>query len=120
MEKGYFQPAVLLYLTGGLAYGHLEHTVTQNFAEGLPVIFTPRVLSDSATKFGWVVGGGVEYKLAAHWSIGAEYLYIRFASDTLIGPGEPSVAVPPAAFPLTSVTFKDYLQVARVKLNYAF
>lgn len=113
-------PAVLLYLTGGLAYGHLEHTVTQNFAEGLPVVFTPRVLSDSATKVGWVVGGGVEYKLAAHWSIGTEYLYIQFASDTLTAPGAPSVAVPPAAFPVTSITFKDHSQVARVKLNYTF
>ena len=65
-------PRALLYLTGGLAYGHLSADFS---ASGIPVIGTASI-SDSATKAGWVIGGGLEWALDRNWMLRAEYLYM--------------------------------------------
>jgi outer membrane immunogenic protein len=106
----------LFYVTGGLAYGGFEHSVTQfcNVSCG-----QTRVLSDSVTRTGWTLGGGVEVALDRNWSVGAEYLYMDFGTDTLSGLA--AVAVGPfTLFPPTTVSFHDKSQVARLKLNYRF
>jgi outer membrane immunogenic protein len=101
----------LFYFTGGLAYGKVEHSVTQ-FCN----IFCNETLtfSDSRTKTGWTVGGGLEVALNPNWSIGAEYLYTDLGTDTLTSAGNG------AAIPATSVTFHDRSNIARIKLNYQF
>ena len=106
----------LFYVTGGLAYGGFEHSVTQfcNVSCG-----QTRVLSDSVTRTGWTLGGGVEVALDRNWSVGAEYLYMDFGTDTLSGPAA-GVFVPTTTFPPTTVSFHDKSQVARLKLNYRF
>ena len=65
------EPRSLLYLTGGLAYGHLS----ADFSASGPSIPTVSV-SDSATRAGWVVGGGFEWAFDRSWSLRAEYLYM--------------------------------------------
>jgi outer membrane immunogenic protein len=65
------EPRSLIYLTGGLAYGHLS----ADFSASGPSI--PDVsVSDSATRAGWVVGGGFEWAFDRTWSLRAEYLYL--------------------------------------------
>jgi outer membrane immunogenic protein len=56
---------VLIYGTGGLAYGGLEGS---SFG-----------LSESKTHLGWTVGGGVEFGIAPNWSAKVEYLYLDLA-----------------------------------------
>lgn len=101
----------LFYLTGGLAYGKFEHSVTQ-FCN----IFCNETLnfSDSLIKVGWTLGGGVEVALDPNWSIGAEYLYMDFGTNTLNSPGNGDL------IPATAVTFHDRSNVARLKANYKF
>jgi len=102
----------LLYVTGGLAYGEVERTVTQVCQLcGPPIV---RTLSDSSIKAGWVLGAGGEFSLNRSWSLGAEYLYMDLGSDTLYSP---ALGV---ALPETSVHFHDYSHVFRAKLNYRF
>jgi hypothetical protein len=38
--------------------------------------------STSGPRLGWIVGGGVEYMLAPHWTVKAEYLYPDLGSVT--------------------------------------
>jgi outer membrane immunogenic protein len=104
----------LFYVTGGLAYGRLEHSFTQS-CNGciLPI----RTLSDSVTRTGWTLGGGVEVALNGNWSLGAEYLYINLGTETL---SAPAAGGPPSTFPATTASFHDTAQVARLKLNYKF
>jgi outer membrane immunogenic protein len=98
----------LFYLTGGLAYGSFEHQITQIVVANI----ANQTFSSSPTKVGWTLGGGVEVAVARNWSIGAEYLYLDFGTDTING-----------LTPYNNVfatTFHDHSQIARVKLNYQF
>jgi outer membrane immunogenic protein len=58
---------VLLYGTGGLAYGNLR---ADSFN-----------LTESHTNVGWTAGAGVEVLFNPHWSAKAEWLYLQL-SDT--------------------------------------
>jgi outer membrane immunogenic protein len=55
---------VLLYATGGLAYGGVSATA--------PLI----PLSWGSTRAGWTVGAGAEVAIDQHWSVKLEYLYM--------------------------------------------
>jgi outer membrane immunogenic protein len=58
---------VLLYATGGLAYGH--------FGANIPADPTT---TWGATRAGWTVGAGAEAAIDNHWSVKLEYLYMDF------------------------------------------
>lgn len=106
----------LFYATGGLAYGGFGHSVTQFCNVGCT---QTRILSDSTTRTGWTVGGGVEVGLTSNWTLGVEYLYMDFGTDTLSSPAT-GVFGPTTTFSATTVSFHDKSQVARLKLNYKF
>jgi outer membrane immunogenic protein len=81
---GYAAGPVLVYATGGLAYG--EVTRSGNVVGQTTFIGTLNTFSGSysasTTKTGWTVGGGVEGQLTQNWSVKAEYLYIDLGSET--------------------------------------
>ena len=106
---GYAVNNWLIYATGGLAVGRVQHEVFQ--ASNSPIV--SRDLSDSNTKAGWTVGAGVEYGFAPHWSVAAEYLYVDLGTDTINGP-------PGGIFGATSVNFHDRTNIGRAKVNYRF
>lgn len=64
-------PELLLYATGGLAFGHVEHS----FSGGFPA--EPSLTSGSASRIetGWTVGAGAEYALSRTLTLRGEYLY---------------------------------------------
>ena len=68
---------VLLYGTGGLAYGRVNYSANSDFRPGVPtsIPFFQYPASFSKTKTGWTAGGGVEVGISKHWSWKAEYLY---------------------------------------------
>jgi len=62
----------LPYITGGLAIGDLEfsqriHSHSYFFDEGG---------SQTNTNVGWMIGGGLQYAITAHWSARIQYQYI--------------------------------------------
>jgi high affinity Mn2+ porin len=74
---GYIAGPWLTYATGGLAWA------------GERFLNTPAIGSDEKklnTRLGWVVGGGVEYAFAPHWSLRLEYLYSRFEKADIVFP----------------------------------
>jgi outer membrane immunogenic protein len=116
---------LLVYATGGLAYGHvstdttLSETVT---VTGVPVCpcNATSTASTSSTQFGWTVGGGAEWMFAPHWSLKAEFLYYdlgHVSADMTLT--ELSGGVPFTTIGITSrVNFNG--DIARGGINYRF
>jgi opacity protein-like surface antigen len=65
-------PDLLAYGTAGVGMGHFQSSVTETTPAPL------FVTAGGATTFGWVAGGGVEYKLLDHVMLRAEYLHYDF------------------------------------------
>jgi outer membrane immunogenic protein len=89
-----FSP-VLLYVTGGLAYGEIETNGT--LTNVVPVPFPFGLLSTSfghsVTKSGWTVGAGIEGRLWDNWTGKIEYLYMDLGTVSgSIVPGPPGPA----------------------------
>jgi len=103
---------LLIFATGGLAYGEVKNTYTYTDTLG----FTGAT-SASSTRSGYTVGAGVEWAFANNWSAKFEYQYIDFGSRTL-GLTEFVGGAPSAFADATSV--KDAYQTFRVGLNYKF
>ena len=66
-RAGYAQGPWLGYLTGGAAIAGFH-------------VHQPGNFDFNETKLGAAVGGGLEYRLAANWTVKTEYLYLSFAS----------------------------------------
>ena len=62
-------PKVLLYATGGLAYGEV------NSSEAIGVV-TPVSVFEHDHHVGWTVGAGVEGAIGGNWTAKLEYLYV--------------------------------------------
>ena len=60
-------PTLLIYGTGGFAYGQVD------------------AFGFSNTATGWTAGGGVEWMFAPNWSAKAEYLYVDLSSNGATG-----------------------------------
>jgi outer membrane immunogenic protein len=130
---------LLLYATGGLAYGKVNESANvgvnaggvigfgisgYSFAcsnppasgYGGPTCFSG---SQSRTAVGWTAGGGAEYQIARNVTLKAEYLYVNLGNEgfsipaaSVFGGGTPSflkVGFSAAAF-----------NIARVGINYQF
>jgi outer membrane immunogenic protein len=74
-------PSLLVYGTGGLAYGRVHTGMTfaaQDFTSGVPNAGFPggfTTATFSNTRGGWTAGGGLEWMIAPGWTIKGEYLY---------------------------------------------
>jgi outer membrane immunogenic protein len=77
-------PSLLLYGTGGLAYGGARTSTTVN--ESLGFIDTPgffgATTSGSSTLVGWTVGAGIEWLFWSTWRAKVEYKYYDLGSAT--------------------------------------
>jgi OmpA-OmpF porin, OOP family len=106
---------LLLYITGGLAYGHIDDSYTENRTTA-PI--ASRSFSNSSTNIGWTVGGGAEMPLGPVFGIGGlvagiEYLHFDYGTKTLSAPAQ-------AGFPADSAKFFDNADVVRLRLSYRF
>jgi len=112
-------PSVLLYGTGGLAYGELKTSgsITGNNVAGVPV--TVVFPGTSSTRAGWTAGVGVEGKIAQNWTAKLEYLYMDLGSVSA-GPIGTTILVPvrTAAGVSYSSNFRD--NILRAGINYQF
>jgi outer membrane immunogenic protein len=124
-------PTVLVYATGGLAYGGVsaQTSISQSWS-GHTILLSPGADGHiSNTRVGWTIGGGFEWLFSPNWSVKFEGLYydlgtVRFASGPLQNTSPTSEFAP--AFPnatntLVSTTHtRFYGDVFRVGLNYHF
>jgi outer membrane immunogenic protein len=77
-----FAPSVLVYATGGWAWGNSSGNSTVTclgpFCPGLTIPFTGGTASFRDSENGWTAGGGMEWAFAQHWSARIEYLHLQF------------------------------------------
>jgi outer membrane immunogenic protein len=108
-------PTVLVYVTGGLAYGEIksDSTLTGFPLGGPPPVSTSA--SSSTTKAGWTVGGGIEARLIGNWTGKIEYLYMDLGTVN-------SSIVNTLTAPPNLVTFSSRItdNIFRVGVNYHF
>ncbi len=85
-----FTPTLLVYGTGGLAYGG-ANTSFSFIGTDMLGAFQPSFLSSSYsdTLVGWTAGGGLEWMFAPRWSAKVEYLYYDLGTIT----GQPALGV---------------------------
>lgn len=115
-------PRVLLYVTGGLAYGQVTTDASAGTI-GLPLV----AVSAKETRVGWTIGGGVEGALSNNWTVKAEYLYMDLgaAPGATITSGAVLPGVPQGGFTTvldTTVNVGGRVRdnIFRLGLNYRF
>jgi outer membrane immunogenic protein len=96
---GYAFDRALIYVTGGLAYGDVGSNV----------------FSNSDTRAGWTVGGGLEYAFTPNWTAKIEGLYVNI--DRGNNNGGVLLAVPGVA---VATNKNNDFGVVRVGVNYKF
>ena len=112
-------PRVLLYATGGLAYGHLDASAP---AAGI---------GWGGTNAGWTVGAGGEVAIDRNWSVKFEYLYMDLgtfngasASATTVAnaPDTPTLGFNTVTTTTTTANFGTRFtdNIVRVGVNYRF
>ncbi len=76
-----FTPTLLIYGTGGLAYGGVNLSTTY-FTSADGVFYGPGAGAGTFanTLAGWTAGGGVEWMFMPNWSAKVEYLYYDLGS----------------------------------------
>jgi outer membrane immunogenic protein len=74
VRGGYATNAMLVYATGGLAFGGVQYDASFKTSKG------KAELSSDETQVGFVLGAGVEFALRSNWSLKIEYQYLNFGS----------------------------------------
>jgi len=124
------KPNLLVFGTGGFAYGHvnLNTTISQNLTgSGLGGIETSigTALNTSRMQGGWTLGGGFEWMFASSWIAKVEYLHYDLGSVTSTGQIANRITTPAPSttyYFLNDVqsTTRFYGDIVRVGLNYRF
>lgn len=131
---GYTWNQWLLYITGGVAFADAHYTAQVNCTGVAPTQCAGGRAQSILTKFsdtriGAVVGGGVEFKPARNWILGAEYLYYHFDGDSTAGGSwyYPDTGAPAAFYECgtgqncATFTFRSFdVHTGRVRLSYQF
>jgi len=78
LRAGWANGPLLLYGTGGLAYGE-----TESFYNASLTGLGSAKDSVSATSTGWAAGVGAEYMVGPHWTLKTEYLYVDLGKEEL-------------------------------------
>ncbi len=94
---------LLVYGTGGLAYGrvHLDGNILPaNGGHGINN--APIVWDYSNYMAGWAAGAGIEDQMSSHWSLKVEYLFVDLSAGTSLSGGQGLVATGPIFSPLTN------------------
>ncbi len=119
-------PKVLLYATGGLAYGEVS---ASNTVGGFNITgpqgvngstITPFAAgnSNSSLRVGWTLGAGVEGVISGNWTAKLEYLYIDLGnvSGSFVTP----LIAPSGAFATSSYSSHITDNILRAGINYKF
>jgi outer membrane immunogenic protein len=91
--------STLAYVTGGVAFGEVKNNVNANNGDN----------SNSKTRTGWTIGGGLEHMLARNWTIGLEGLFVDLGRSNVNVTDDNKTG-----------RFRTRAVIGRVKLNYKF
>jgi opacity protein-like surface antigen len=97
------------------------HIGYPSVGEGCPAVLAPGGLnmsgSNDTTGAGWTLGGGVEYDVTQHVTIGVDYIYFDLGSQTVTVTPNPI-----GAFPGTAIAMNQHFtgNILRAVLNVKF
>jgi outer membrane immunogenic protein len=77
--------------------------------------FAPLSFVGSETRWGWMVGAGIEYAFGNNWSGKIEYDYLNLGTETVR-----YSSVPPAPSAFVDASIKERVQVVKIGVNYRF
>ncbi|MFN3685850.1 outer membrane protein [Salinarimonas sp.] len=100
---------VLVYATGGVAFGNPDNRVTFSVPG---TVWTGR---DDTVRAGWTVGGGVEFAWTDNLTVRAEYLYYDLGRQTVT-----ANTTGPLAGTNVSYRFNNSGQIGRVGVSFKF
>jgi outer membrane immunogenic protein len=110
---------MLVYATGGLAYGRADHTLSDDCpacSATPPITGFPVSQSNDVTNAGWTVGGGAELLHDSKWFLRAEALYVDLGSET----HNYRFVIPSAGTVTSAAKWDDQFWVARLGISYKF
>lgn len=112
LRAGYAIGETLLYATGGLAAGRVENRFSLELTE---LGYTSPDWSTSGTRFGYVVGAGIERNVSRQISVKAEILHYDLANVTVH-------ASDPVTFPGQTIDYRfdNAGTIGRIGLNFRF
>ncbi len=120
-------PTILLYATGGLAYGGVTSStsVFQSMSPAAPGITSAwgGAGAYSDTRVGWTAGAGAEWMFMPNWSAKIEYLYYNLGTVNYTGGVMGSTILAtgaPAFMNAVSTTTRYDGHIVRAGLNYHF
>jgi outer membrane immunogenic protein len=113
-----FTPTLLVYGTGGLAYGGVN-TSTSIFQAGTNGFSGLGATSFSDTRVGWTAGGGLEWMFMPRWSAKVEYLYYDLGNVSTTVPLT-SAFFPIATYGIVQQTTRFNGNIVRAGVNYHF
>lgn len=122
-----FCPGILVYATGGFAFGNVTLDTSWIAQESLgPTVFPTISTQHNSTKTvgGWTAGGGVEWLFNSVWSTLIEYSYYslnNFSVSNSLSQTNTSIS-PPALWgsAVTNTTAELAVWTIRVGINYHF
>lgn len=111
-------PAVLLYGTGGLAYGEVDTagSISGQAVQGPGTATFPNL---NSTRVGWTAGAGIEGRIGGNWTAKLEYLYMDLGTVNF-GPLATTVLVPVRTNAGASYSSHFTDNILRVGVNYIF
>jgi outer membrane immunogenic protein len=106
---------VLFYAKGGAAWVNDDYSLS--VAPGVPggLAGVTTVTADK-TRWGWMVGVGVEYAFAQNWSVKVEYNYMDFGTERVLLTSNGAI---PGQLPFEEDISRK-IQVVKVGVNYKF
>jgi len=131
-------PDVLIYGTGGFAYGRIRESVTESLTSpvllaGSPVSVTGNgtslacaiaapCLTGSSSRIatGWAAGFGGEYAVSPNVSVKAEYLYLNLGDDSFHAVAPATAPGFPIPASITAAYNHINLHTVRIGINYRF
>jgi opacity protein-like surface antigen len=128
-------PELLVYATGGLAFGGSSFNVATSaiYTNAANVVVQDALgnINTLSTLFGWSVGGGFEWMFMPHWSLKVEHIYYSLGSGNVRMPAAAYPVGVPAAFGGVAGVPSDWTlsniasprvtgNIARVGVNYHF
>ncbi len=120
---GYAFNNLLVYGTGGWAWGHGTNTTQFTcLGSGCPgtsalTPTSPAPTSVDVNPRGWAAGGGVEWAFLPNWTLRAEYLHLQFDGVT---EDRSKSGIIPSLFITSHVSSNVGVDLVRVGMNYLF
>jgi outer membrane immunogenic protein len=119
-------PKTFAYLTGGLAYGHVNvadtvsgiNIIGAQGVNGSTLVPVGAGVSTGTIKAGWTIGAGIESVLWGNWTGKIEYLYIDLG--TVSGSFATPIITPAGNNLIASYSSHVTDNILRVGLNYQF